>query len=42
MVRVEPKTYFANERTLLQWLNTVVFLALLAVSLLQQVPLSRH
>lgn len=36
LVRIEPKTFFANERTLLQWLNFVVFLALLAVSLLTQ------
>eukprot|EP01125_Pyxidicula_operculata_P014766 TRINITY_DN4963_c0_g1_i1.p1 TRINITY_DN4963_c0_g1~~TRINITY_DN4963_c0_g1_i1.p1 ORF type:complete len:997 (+),score=242.80 TRINITY_DN4963_c0_g1_i1:6-2996(+) len=27
-VRIEPKTFFANERTLLQWLNMCVFIAI--------------
>lgn len=40
-VKIEPKTYFANERTLLQWLNMVVFLALLAVSMLTQVNINK-
>lgn len=33
-VRVEPKTFFANERTLLQWLNTAVLLATISITLL--------
>ncbi|OII76737.1 SPX domain-containing protein [Cryptosporidium andersoni] len=33
-VRVEPKTFFANERTLLQWMNMSVLLGTMAVSLL--------
>lgn len=33
-VRVEPKTFFANERTLLQWMNTAVLLATIAITLL--------
>lgn len=33
-VRVEPKTFFANERTLLQWLNIAVLLASVAITLL--------
>ncbi|KAH8584400.1 G-associated signal transduction [Cryptosporidium sp. chipmunk genotype I] len=33
-VRVEPKTFFANERTLLQWMNMSVLLATISVSLL--------
>eukprot|EP00163_Fabomonas_tropica_P015480 TRINITY_DN28278_c0_g1_i1.p1 TRINITY_DN28278_c0_g1~~TRINITY_DN28278_c0_g1_i1.p1 ORF type:complete len:702 (+),score=120.81 TRINITY_DN28278_c0_g1_i1:128-2233(+) len=33
-VKVEPKTFFANERTLLQWLNTVVLLGLACISLI--------
>jgi uncharacterized membrane protein YidH (DUF202 family) len=34
IVRVEPKTFFANERTLLQWLNTAVLLSTISVTLL--------
>jgi len=26
-VKIEPKTFFANERTFLQWLNTLLLLA---------------
>eukprot|EP01054_Gregarina_sp_Poly1_P010324 Gregarina_sp_Poly_1__10323@NODE_72_length_15994_cov_120_491179_g62_i0_p3_GENE_NODE_72_length_15994_cov_120_491179_g62_i0NODE_72_length_15994_cov_120_491179_g62_i0_p3_ORF_typecomplete_len996_score178_28VTC/PF09359_10/1_7e03VTC/PF09359_10/2_3e29SPX/PF03105_19/4_4e21DUF202/PF02656_15/1e11DUF202/PF02656_15/1_8e04TspO_MBR/PF03073_15/7_7e03TspO_MBR/PF03073_15/0_085DUF2368/PF10166_9/0_71_NODE_72_length_15994_cov_120_491179_g62_i01291715904 len=33
-VRVEPKTFFANERTLLQWMNMAVLLATIAITLL--------
>ncbi|KAF3078205.1 vacuolar transporter chaperone [Orbilia oligospora] len=33
-VRVEPKVYFANERTFLSWLNFTVILGGLAVGLL--------
>lgn len=33
-VRVEPKTFFANERTLLQWLNTAVLLSTISITLL--------
>ncbi|KAK0520902.1 vacuolar transporter chaperone [Tilletia horrida] len=33
-VRVEPKVYFANERTFLKWLEFSVFLSALAVGLL--------
>eukprot|EP00918_Siedleckia_nematoides_P067840 GHVU01147655.1.p1 GENE.GHVU01147655.1~~GHVU01147655.1.p1 ORF type:complete len:362 (-),score=88.64 GHVU01147655.1:192-1277(-) len=33
-VRVEPKTFFANERTLLQWMNTAVLLATISITLL--------
>eukprot|EP01027_Heterolobosea_sp_BB2_P019108 GEZU01026842.1.p1 GENE.GEZU01026842.1~~GEZU01026842.1.p1 ORF type:complete len:612 (-),score=187.52 GEZU01026842.1:91-1926(-) len=33
-VKIEPKTFFANERTFLQWLNTTVFLSMVALSLL--------
>ncbi|KAG0146000.1 hypothetical protein CROQUDRAFT_545618 [Cronartium quercuum f. sp. fusiforme G11] len=33
-VRVEPKVYFANERTFLSWLNFTVVLGGLAVGLL--------
>lgn len=33
-VRVEPKTFFANERTLLQWLNVAVLLASVSITLL--------
>ncbi|SCM25430.1 vacuolar transporter chaperone, putative [Plasmodium chabaudi adami] len=34
VVRVEPKTFFANERTLLQWLNTSVLLSTISITLL--------
>lgn len=33
--RVEPKTFFANERTFLQWLNISVLVMFLALSLLR-------
>ncbi|KAI8867786.1 hypothetical protein GQ42DRAFT_103385, partial [Ramicandelaber brevisporus] len=33
-VRVEPKVYFANERTFLSWLNFAVMLGSLALGLL--------
>ncbi|KAH8739110.1 G-protein associated signal transduction protein [Cryptosporidium ryanae] len=33
-VRVEPKTFFANERTLLQWMNMSVLLSTISISLL--------
>eukprot|EP01123_Difflugia_compressa_P011221 TRINITY_DN4407_c0_g1_i1.p1 TRINITY_DN4407_c0_g1~~TRINITY_DN4407_c0_g1_i1.p1 ORF type:complete len:450 (-),score=77.67 TRINITY_DN4407_c0_g1_i1:17-1222(-) len=33
-VKVEPKTFFANERTLLQWLNSVVVLSTVALALI--------
>ena len=35
--RVEPKTFFANERTFLQWLNISVLVMFLALSLLRYV-----
>ncbi|VWU50514.1 SPX domain/Domain of unknown function (DUF202), putative [Hepatocystis sp. ex Piliocolobus tephrosceles] len=34
VVRVDPKTFFANERTLLQWLNTSVLLSTISITLL--------
>eukprot|EP00915_Cephaloidophora_sp_WS-2016_P002869 GHVH01003902.1.p1 GENE.GHVH01003902.1~~GHVH01003902.1.p1 ORF type:complete len:1282 (+),score=173.57 GHVH01003902.1:208-4053(+) len=34
IVRVEPKAYFANERTLLQWMNICVLLSTISVTLL--------
>jgi len=33
-VRVQPKTFFSNERTLLQWVNAIVFLATIALTLI--------
>lgn len=33
-MKIEPKTFFANERTLLQWLNTAVVIALIGVNLM--------
>ena len=33
-VRVEPKTFFANERTLLQWMNTAVLISTISITLL--------
>eukprot|EP00386_Alphamonas_edax_P002773 GDKI01008444.1.p1 GENE.GDKI01008444.1~~GDKI01008444.1.p1 ORF type:complete len:203 (-),score=69.39 GDKI01008444.1:271-879(-) len=33
-VRIEPKTFFANERTLLSWMNIAVMLATLSLTLL--------
>ena len=35
--RIEPKTFFANERTFLQWLNISVLVMFLALSLLRLV-----
>ncbi|KXN88628.1 Vacuolar transporter chaperone 4 [Leucoagaricus sp. SymC.cos] len=37
-VRVEPKVYFAAERTFLKWLNTAVFIGTIATTLLNFVP----
>jgi len=34
IVRVEPKAFFANERTLLQWMNICVLLSTIAITLL--------
>jgi len=34
-IRVEPKTYFANERTLLQWINIAMFLAIGSIAFLR-------
>jgi len=31
-VKIEPKTFFANERTFLQWINTVVIMAVVSTS----------
>jgi uncharacterized membrane protein YidH (DUF202 family) len=33
-IKVEPKTFFANERTLLQWLNAIVLLATVSIALI--------
>jgi len=33
-VRVEPKTYFANERTFIQWLSASLFLTTLSIGLI--------
>jgi uncharacterized membrane protein YidH (DUF202 family) len=33
--RIEPKTYFANERTFIQWLSASLFLVTLAIALLE-------
>ncbi|KAF8638328.1 hypothetical protein AX17_002348 [Amanita inopinata Kibby_2008] len=37
-VRVEPKVYFAAERTFLKWLNNAVFVGSIATTLLNFVP----
>lgn len=37
-VRIEPKVYFAAERTFLKWLNTAVFVGTIATTLLNFVP----
>ncbi|PFH52944.1 hypothetical protein AMATHDRAFT_73772 [Amanita thiersii Skay4041] len=37
-VRIEPKVYFAAERTFLKWLNTAVFVGSIATTLLNFVP----
>jgi len=34
IVRVEPKAFFANERTLLQWMNICVLLSTISITLL--------
>ncbi|KAH7925852.1 SPX-domain-containing protein [Leucogyrophana mollusca] len=39
-VRVEPKVYFANERTFLKWLNFAVLIGTIATTLLNFVPAS--
>jgi uncharacterized membrane protein YidH (DUF202 family) len=31
-VKIEPKTFFANERTFLQWINTVVIISVVSTS----------
>lgn len=36
--RVEPKTFFANERTFLSWLSVSALLMILALSLLSTQP----
>jgi hypothetical protein len=33
-IKVEPKTFFSNERTLLQWMNLVIFLSVAALLLM--------
>ncbi|KAF8656227.1 hypothetical protein AX16_002663 [Volvariella volvacea WC 439] len=37
-VRIEPKVYFAAERTFLKWLNTAVFVGSIATTLLNFIP----
>ncbi|KAF5342132.1 hypothetical protein D9611_001431 [Ephemerocybe angulata] len=37
-VRIEPKVYFAAERTFLKWLNNAVFIGTIATTLLNFVP----
>jgi uncharacterized membrane protein YidH (DUF202 family) len=37
-VRIEPKVYFAAERTFLKWLNTAIFIAGIATTLLNFTP----
>ncbi|KAL0953247.1 hypothetical protein HGRIS_004500 [Hohenbuehelia grisea] len=37
-VRIEPKVYFAAERTFLKWLNIAVFIGTIATTLLNFVP----
>lgn len=37
-VRIEPKVYFAAERTFLHWLNNAVFIGTIATTLLNFVP----
>ena len=39
--RIEPKTFFANERTFLQWLNIAVLVMLTSLSLLGGTTVSR-
>jgi uncharacterized membrane protein YidH (DUF202 family) len=44
-MRVEPKTFFANERTFLQWVNTLATLMALCLGLMQlemQVAVNIH
>eukprot|EP00923_Selenidium_pygospionis_P030074 GHVN01053444.1.p1 GENE.GHVN01053444.1~~GHVN01053444.1.p1 ORF type:complete len:847 (+),score=140.02 GHVN01053444.1:1193-3733(+) len=41
-VRVEPKAFFANERTLLQWMNIAVLISTIGITLLNfGTPISR-
>ncbi|KNZ81814.1 Vacuolar transporter chaperone 4 [Termitomyces sp. J132] len=37
-VRIEPKVYFAAERTFLKWMNTAVFIGTIATTLLNFIP----
>ncbi|KAG6862512.1 hypothetical protein C0995_000060 [Termitomyces sp. Mi166 len=37
-VRIEPKVYFAAERTFLKWMNTSVFIGTIATTLLNFIP----
>ncbi|KAF8969162.1 VTC domain-containing protein [Flammula alnicola] len=37
-VRIEPKVYFAAERTFLKWLNNAVFIGTIATTLLNFIP----
>ncbi|KAG6851140.1 hypothetical protein H0H93_001020 [Arthromyces matolae] len=37
-IRIEPKVYFAAERTFLKWMNTAVFIATIATTLLNFTP----
>jgi len=37
-VRIEPKVYFANERTFLKWLNFAVLIGTIATTLLNFIP----
>ncbi|KAF5382026.1 hypothetical protein D9615_004430 [Tricholomella constricta] len=37
-VRIEPKVYFAAERTFLKWMNTAVFIGTIATTLLNFTP----
>ncbi|EAU85368.2 vacuolar transporter chaperone 4 [Coprinopsis cinerea okayama7 len=39
-VRIEPKVYFAAERTFLKWLNNAVFIGTIATTLLNFIPAS--
>lgn len=37
-IRIEPKVYFAAERTFLKWMNTAIFIATIATTLLNFTP----
>ncbi|KAG6813966.1 hypothetical protein H0H92_005221 [Tricholoma furcatifolium] len=37
-IRIEPKVYFAAERTFLKWMNTAVFIGSIATTLLNFIP----